>query len=310
MKLNKILHNASDKDERIPMFIDELDKLTGGLLVGGISVIAGRPAMGKTAFALTVVRNVGILNKIPTAVLSLMEDEDYTAKRLLATQIGWEAMRSFEQNFAEQTPVELTSEQKEKISMLQRIGFAFGQKNDSDFLDKVKSAPVWIEHAMGMNMDEIVSRMERLKRENNIKLLVIDSFGWIELESTYSASESAMLKLVRTAEKLRIAVLITCELSRAVETRGGIKKPFLSDLRDNALIEKYSILAMFLYRPEYYMIYEDDLGSTRNMADVIVAKNRRGNIGEVRLKYVKYVRFDNLPKYDPYDTSFPNGFII
>ena len=71
------------------MFIDELDKLTGGLLVGGISVIAGRPAMGKTAFAMTVARNVGIMNKIPTAVLSLMEDEDYTAKRLLSTQFRW-----------------------------------------------------------------------------------------------------------------------------------------------------------------------------------------------------------------------------
>ena len=86
MKLNKLLYHIRDKEDRIPSFIDELDKLTGGLLVGNISTIAGRPAMGKTAFAMTVVRNVGVMNKIPTAVLSLVEDADYVAKRLMATQ--------------------------------------------------------------------------------------------------------------------------------------------------------------------------------------------------------------------------------
>jgi len=303
MKLNKILHNTGNKDERIPMFIDELDKLTGGLLVGGISVIAGRPAMGKTAFAMTVARNVGIMNKIPTAVLSLIEDEDYTAKRLLATQFGWKRTPSITLQ-----PTPLTGEQKDKLAMLQRIGFEYQEPVVSEFLEKVKSAPVWIEHGMGMDMDEIVSRMERLKRENDIKLLVIDSFGWIAPENTVAASESSMLKLINSAEKLRMAVLMTCDLTRAVETRGGCKRPILSDLRDNALIEKYSTLVMFLYRPEYYQILEDECGSTLNKAYVIVAKNRRGNIGEVRLDFVDKARFDR-PTYSPSDAESPFGII-
>lgn len=289
MKLNKILHNLDNSEERLPTFIDELDKLTGGLLVGGLSTIAGRPGMGKTAFAMTVVRNVGIQNKIPTAVLSLADDADSVARRLMATQFGWDNMNIWKHT-ASQTEI-LTDEQRDMIAKLQKIGFKTTETSDYAFLEKAKSAPVWIEHDINMNMDEIVSRMERLKRENDVRLLVIDSFGWITPESTMAASDIAMLKLIQAAEKLKMAVLMTCELTRAVETRGGTKKPLISDLRDSALIEKYSALVMFVYRPEYYMIYEDNDGDTQNKADIIVARNRRGNIGEVRLDFVNRARF-------------------
>lgn len=347
MKLNKLLYHIQEKEDRIPTFFDDIDKLTGGLLVGGITTIAGRPAMGKTAFAMSVVRNVGVMNKIPTAVLSLTDDERYTAKRLIASQLGWDAVKSMEQHSIKQTDradhvvsndggeksqeqnqIKLTDVQKEKIALLQKIGFETlkpqvgtpvyqnpevdNSELDSTpawllftwnkFLEKAKSAPVWIEHGLDMDMDEIVSRMERLKRENDIKLIVIDSFGWIAPESTLTASETAMQKLVHTAEKLKVAVFMTCDLTRAVENRGGTKKPMLSDLRDNALIEKYSSLVMFLYRPEYYSIFEDDLGSTLNMADVIIARNRRGDIGEVRLRFVNRAGFVSRP---PVSVLFP-----
>ena len=297
MKLNKLLYHIQEKEDRIPTFFDDIDKLTGGLLVGGITTIAGRPAMGKTAFAMSVVRNVGVMNKIPTAVLSLLDDERYTAKRLIASQLGWDAVKSMELD-----PIKLTDEQKDKVAMLQRIGFEARETGNSEFLENVKSAPVWIEHGLDMDMEEIVSRMERLKRENGIRLIVIDSFGWIAPESTLTASETAMQKLVATAEKLKVAVLMTCDLTRAVENRGGTKKPMLSDLRDNALIEKYSSLVMFLYRPEYYCIYEDNAGSTQGMADVIVARNRRGDIGEVRLEFVNRAGFVSRP---PVSVLFP-----
>lgn len=293
MKLNKLLYHIGDEEERIPTFIDSLDKLTGGLLVGGISTIAGRPSMGKTAFAMTVVRNAGVLNKIPTAVLSLAEEADYVAKRLVATQFGWDGVKKIEMHSRK-----LTGEQKEKIAMLQRIGFETPEIDDIEFVKQMKSAPVWIEHSPCMNMDEIVCCMERLKRENDVRLLIIDSFGWIAPESTLAASEAAMQKLVASAEKLNMAVLMTCELTRAVETRGGTKRPVLSDLRDNAFAEKYSSLVMFLYRPEYYCIYEDNYGSTNGKADVIVARNRHGGTGEVRLNFHKKARFDNIPSVE------------
>ena len=290
MKLNKLLYHVQEKEDCIPTYFDDIDKLTGGLLVGGLTTVAGRPLMGKTPFVMSVVRNVGVMNKIPTAVLSLVDDENYVAKRLIASQLGWEAVKSIEQQ-----QIRLTDEQKDKVAMLQRIGFESQDVGNSEFLENVKNAPVWIEHSLDMNMEEIVSRMERLKRENGIRLLVIDSLGWIAPESTLAASETAMQKLVHTAEKLKVAVLMTCDLSRAVEYRGGTKKPILSDLRDNALIEKYSSLVMFLYRPEYYCIYEDFEGSTLGVADVIIARNRRGDIGEVRLKFVNRAGFVNRP---------------
>lgn len=319
MKLSKLLYHIGDKEERIPTFIDSLDKLTGGLLVGGISTIAGRPAMGKTAFAMTVVRNVGVENKIPTAVLSLVEEADYVAKRLLATQFGWDGVKKLvnrpvkltgeQRNKEAMQPPKFTGEQKEKIAMLQRIGFETRAIGDSEFVEQMKSAPVWIEHSPSVSMDEIVCCMERLKRENDVRLLVIDSFGWIAPENSLSAAENAMQKLVATAEKLKMAVLMTCELTRAVETRGGTKKPMLSDLRDNALAEKYSSLVMFLYRPEYYQIYEDDDGSTLGKAYVIVARNRHGDIGEVKMEFVNRTRFDSIPvAYSFYDSANNNPF--
>ena len=305
MKLNKLLYHIHEKEERIPTFFDDVDKLTGGLLVGGLTTVAGRPAMGKTPFVMSVVRNVGVMNRIPTAVLSLLDDENYTAKRLIASQLGWEAVNSIEQQ-----QIRLTDEQKDKVAMLQRIGFESPDVGNSEFLENVKSAPVWIEHSLDMDMEEIVSRMERLKRENGIRLLVIDSFGWIAPESTLTASETAMQKLVHTAEKLKVAVLMTCDLTRAVEYRGGTKKPMLSDLRDNALIEKYSSLVMFLYRPEYYQIYEDNEGSTLGVADVIVARNRRGDIGETRLKFVNRAGFVNYPHVPMFSCYGNEGIIV
>jgi len=293
MKLNKLLCHVGDKEERLPTFFEDLDWLTGGLIVGGISTIAGRPAMGKTAFAMSVVRNMGILNRIPTAVLSLADDAEYVAKRLMATQFGWDAVKRNDMQ-----PTRLTAEQKEKIAMLQRMGFEARETSNAEFLESAKSAPVWIEHAPHMTMSEVVSRMERLKQENDIRLLVIDSFGWI---APCSVSDDAMHSLASAAEMLKIAVLMVCDLTRAVEYRGGLKKPQLSDLRDGTLVEQYSSLVMFIYRPEYYCVYEDNLGSTENMAYIIVARNRRGNTGEVRLRFVDHARFDSLP----HGLSFP-----
>lgn len=301
MKLNKLLYHIREKEDRIPTGIPSLDELTGGLPVGGITALAARPSMGKTPFAMTVVRNAGIIGRIPTAVLSFEDDSEYVAKRLLATQIGWDAVKSMEHD-----PVRLTAEQKEKIGKLEQIGFISQNIEDSSFLEKMKEAPVWIEHDAYVTMDELVSKIERLKRENNISLLVIDNFGHIAMDGYASDKEQKMQKLLHTAERLKIAVLVTARVLRSVETRGGTKKPMLSDIENEAFLENYASLIVFLYRPEYYDIYEDEYGSTLNKAYAIVARNKRGDIGEVSLDFVKKARFDD---WTPINKTF-NKIII
>lgn len=289
MKLNKLLYHIREKEDRIPTGIPSLDMMIGGLVVGGITAVAARPSMGKTPFAMTVVRNVGIIGKVPTAVLSLEDDSNYVAKRLLATWIGWDAVRSQECD-----PLQLTDEQKGKIGMLQQIGFNSQDIENADILEKMKEAPVWIEHDAYVTMDELVSRIERLKRENNIRLLVIDNFGHIAMDGYASEKEQKMLKLLQTVERLNIALLVTAGVLRSVEARGGIKKPCLCDIENEACLEKYASLIMFLYRPEYYCIYDDYYGSTLNKADVIIARNRRGNTGEIRLEFANKASFEEL----------------
>ena len=296
MKLNKILYHIHEKEDRIPTGIPSLDKLTGGLPVGSITALAARPAMGKTVLAMTLVRNIGIIGKVPTAVLSFEDESNYVAKRLLATQIGWSAVKAQEYD-----PVSLSDEQKDKIAMLQQIGFDSQDVDDADFLNMMKEAPVWIEHDALVTMDELVSRIERLKRENNIRLLVIDNFGCIAMDGYADDKELKMQKLLHTAERLNIVVLVTARVLRSVETRGGSKKPYLSDIENGAYLENYASLIMFLYRAEYYAIYEDEYGSTINIADLIIARNRRGSLGELRLKFEGRARFDDIP---PAENSF------
>ena len=290
MKLNKLLYHIREKEERIPTGIPSLDELTGGLPVGGITALAARPAMGKTTFAMTVVRNAGIFGRIPTAVLSFEDDSEYVAKRLLATQMGWGGVKSMEYD-----PVTLTEEQKEKIGMLEQIGFTWQKAEMGKCLETMKEAPVWIEHDAYVTMDELVSKIERLKRENGIRLLVIDNFCHIAMEGYVSEREHKMQQLLHAAERLKIAVLVTARVLRSVETRGGTKKPMLSDIENESFLENYASLIMFLYRPEYYSIYEDEWGSTVNKAYVTVARNKRGNIGEVGLGFVGRAWFEEWP---------------
>lgn len=101
-------------------------------------------------------------------------------------------------------------------------------------------------------------------------------------------------QLKALSKELDIPVLAMSQLSRAVETRGGTKKPMLSDLRESGAIEQDADIVMFIYRPEYYGLLEDDKGSTAGMADIIIAKHRSGGVGEVRLRFVgQYARFEN-----------------
>ena len=284
MKLDGIIAQIQEqKMEVIPTCISNLDGVIGGLHLGKVCTVAGRPAMGKTAFAMSIVRNVGIIDKRPTAVFSFDHNEREIAKRLFAAELGW--------NYDIST--KLSGEMKETVSHLQNIGFElYSQEKRDAYVQKMNEAPVWIEHDVGVTVDEIVDRTERMKKENNIKVLVIDGLTWVFSGQSYSERVQLMLQLNQLADRLNIVILTTSELNRTVEQRVGNKKPFLYDLRGGHYAEILSSMVLFIYRPEYYGICEDVMGDTEGVAYIIVAKNDFGALGEVRLRFTNHARFE------------------
>ena len=287
MKLNKLLSQAPKKESKVvPTGIASIDRMIGGgLQIGQVTTVAARPAMGKTTFAMSIVRNVGIMSKVPTAILSPEYDEDHAVEILFATEFGWQKR--------DITSTIVTEEMGKAVTLLQQAGFKTGDADHEEFVQKMKEAPVWIEHCWDITVDELVAHVERMKKEDNIQLLIIDGWAWIIAGQTYTEREQSMVKLGQLAHRLQIAILITSELTRDVEHR-EIKRPMLSDLRGGFCAEVYSPTVMFIYRPEYYGIQEDECGNTRDIAEIIVAKNDYGNVGDVRLKFSNHSRFEDL----------------
>lgn len=167
----------------------------------------------------------------------------------------------------------------------------------------LNSAPIYIDDTPQLTIFELRAKARRLKQRYDIQMIFID---YLQLMSSGSSDnrngnreqEISMIsrQLKALSKELQIPVLAMSQLSRAVENRVG-NKPQLSDLRESGAIEQDADIVMFIYRPEYYGIQEDDHGSTIGMADLIVAKHRSGGVGDVRLRFVKeYARFENPPQ--------------
>ena len=291
MKLNKLLSQGPKKESKVvPTSIASLDSTIGGLHVGQVCTVAARPSMGKTAFAMTLAKNIGIMNKVPTAILSLEHAEDYVVERLFATQFGWPKDNTSATVIVES---KMNVDMEKAVAMLQNAGFRSTEMEKEEFIQKMKEAPVWIEHGVNLTVDEVITRVERMKKRDNIQVLIIDGLAWIIAGQTYTEREQSMLKLNQLASRLNIAILITSELTRDVEHRVG-NKPMLSDLRGGFCAEVYSAIVMFIYRPEYYGIEIDEYGNTKDVADIIIAKNDFGAVGEVRLKFAEHSRFEDF----------------
>lgn len=287
MKLHRLLgFTPSKESEPIPTGFRELDKITGGLQIGEICTIGGRPGMGKTAFAVSLLRNIGVIQKVPTAYLTLDLREQQIVKRLKASLTGNLDEPSCEQ--AEWMPPH------DIVKTMEEIGFHCRPERhpEQDAMEMMKAAPVWIEHDLGVNMNEIISRMERLHQENQVRLFFIDSIQWIINGINLMEQSQEITKLRQAAERLKVSVVLTCVLGRAVETRGRSKRPMLSDLRDWGLLELYSSQVLFLYRPEYYhMDTFEDQTPAAHLAEIMVEKNRFGHIGLVRMYFDNHIGF-------------------
>lgn len=259
----------------VPSGFKDIDKILGGWQKSDLIIIAARPSMGKTALVLCLLRNASVDFKKPTAIFSLEMSKDQLYSRLQSQESG--------------LPIE-------KITKIGLDNIEMGIMFDS--CQALKNAPIYFEDKPSQTILEITLKARKLKREKGIEMIIIDYLqlmkGSVKGNREQEVSEiSRGLKAL--AKDLDIPVIALSQLSRAVESRGGDKKPMLSDLRESGSIEQDADVVGFLYRPEYYGISETDDGiPTKGFAQLIIAKHRNGGIGEIPLKWTaEQTKFSN-----------------
>ena len=255
----------------VPSGIIDLDNVTAGFRKSDLIVIAGRPSMGKTALALSVARNAALESKVPTAIFSLEMSSDQLAQRLLSSEARIDG-------------------QKARTGRLQTARW----KDVVIASGKLADAPLFIDDTPALSILDLRSRARRLKREENIELLIVD---YLQLMQGPRRSENRQQEishitqsLKALAKELDIPVIALSQLSRAVESRTD-KRPVLSDLRESGAIEQDADLVIFLYRP---FVYDDKKVDQKGLAYLIVAKQRSGPTRTVKATFIDtYARFEN-----------------
>lgn len=277
----------------VPSGISNLDKWIGGWQKKDLIIIAARPGMGKTGLALTFTLNAALDYGEPVAFFSLEMGEIQLFNRLVSSL------------------AEVNSEHLNKGKLLdsewQRVGQA---------IQRLQNSPIYIDPTPAISIMDLRARARRMKQKHGVKLIVVD-YLQLMTATTESAQKvgnreqevSAISRgLKGIAKTLDVPVIALSQLSRAVELRGGSKRPQLSDLRESGGIEADADIIGFIYRPEYYQIEEDEKGnSLKGVAEFIIAKNRNGALETVFTKFdAIYTRFSNL---DPHSTDemFPTS---
>ena len=263
----------------------DVDNKTAGWQKGDLIIIAARPSMGKTAYVLTTARNAALHQneKLQTkvALFSLEMSNQSLVQRLLTMEgrINAQSARS-------------------------------GRLDDSEFkrlidaAGRLFTANIFVDDTPGLSIMELRTKARRLKSEHDIGLIVVDYLQLMTATGDFGTREQEIAAISRglkaLAKELDVPVVALSQLSRAVEQRGGDKRPQLSDLRESGSIEQDADVVCFIYRPEYYGIKTTPEGqSTTGLAEVIIGKQRNGPTGSVPLYFVKdYARFENLTTAD------------
>lgn len=291
-RLIKQLEELSQKEDGltgIPSGFADLDTLTSGWQPSDLIIIAARPGMGKTSFVLSMARNASMEFGKGIALFSLEMSNIQLVQRLLSMESG-------------------ISSHKLRTGKLSESDW----KNLHKAVDRMSEAPIFIDDTPGINIFELRAKSRRLKMQHDIQLIVIDYLqlmtggtdrGKGNREQEVSAISRSLKAL---AKELNVPVIALSQLSRAVELRGGQKKPQLSDLRESGSIEQDADIVSFIYRPEYYQITQDDDGnSLKEIAEIIIAKHRNGATDTVNLRFIEeFAKFSDLG--DPNFNSLPN----
>ena len=271
----------------IPSGFTALDRMTSGWQRSDLVIIAARPGMGKTAFVVSALRNAAVEFKHAVAIFSLEMASIQLVNRMISAEAELEGEKIKRGTLADHEWAQLVHK-----------------------TNRLSSAPIFIDDTPALSVLELRAKCRRLKAEHNIQIVVVDYLQLMRGDQGGNreqeiASISRALKGI--AKELSIPVLALSQLSRGVETRGGDKRPQLSDLRESGSIEQDADIVMFLYRPEYYKITVDEDGMpTQGMGEVIIAKHRNGSVGSVKLKFIgKYTKFADL---DAPSSSYDNPF--
>ena len=269
----------------------ELDKITSGWQKSDLIIIAGRPAMGKTSFALSLAKNIAIDEKVPVAFFSLEMNNLQLVNRLISN-----------------------------VCSISGTKILNGQLDDDEWkrfdnnIGKMQGAPLYVDDTAGLSIFELRTKARRLVKEKKVELIMID---YLQLMNASGAKFNSRQEEVSTisrslkglAKELDIPIIALSQLSRAVEQRPGEqgKVPQLSDLRESGAIEQDADIVIFVHRPEYYHILEDAQGnSLKGMAQICIAKHRKGATKDVTLSFKsEYTRFANPDEFDNYSVSGP-----
>ncbi|PWB18634.1 replicative DNA helicase [Flavobacterium sp. HTF] len=264
---------------------EKLDQVTSGWQPSDLIIIAARPGMGKTAFVLSMARNVAIQFGHAVAVFSLEMASVQLITRLISSETG-------------------LSSEKLRTGKLEKHEW----EQLSTKVKDLEKAPLFIDDTPSLSIFDLRAKCRRLASQHGIRLIIIDYLqlmtaggngkggGNREQEiSTISRNLKAL------AKELNVPVIALSQLSRAVETRGSSKRPLLSDLRESGAIEQDADIVSFIYRPEYYKIEEwddDEQSPTAGQAEFIIAKHRNGGLENIRLKFIGNLgKFDNLEDF-------------
>jgi replicative DNA helicase len=304
LKILEELKNKKDGLTGVPTGFTALDRLTSGWQPSDLIIVAARPGMGKTSFTLALARNAAVDFQKPVALFSLEMASTQLVQRLISME-------------SEISATKLRSGKLEEYEWQQL----------HTTIERMSEVPIFIDDTPGINIFELRAKCRRLKMQHDIQMVIIDYLQLMSggMESNRGGNREQEISAISRALKglakeLSVPVIALSQLSRAVETRGGSKRPMLSDLRESGAIEQDADIVTFIYRPEYYQILEDETGqSLKGIAEIIIAKHRNGALDTVKLRFtdqfakfsdLEEVNFDSFPSSDPFAAPFESSNVL
>ena len=272
---------AANKDglTGVPTGYHKLDNITSGWQASDLVIIAGRPAMGKTSFALSMAKNIAADYKVPMAFFSLEMSNVQLVNRLISNCCEIQGSKILNG--------QLKPDEWERLDKR---------------LNNLIGSPLYVDDTPGLSVFELRTKARRLVRDHGVKIIMIDylqlmNANGMRFSSRQEEVSTISRSLKQIAKELDIPILALSQLNRGVESREGLegKRPQLSDLRESGAIEQDADMVLFVHRPEYYHIYQDENGrDLHGMAQIIIAQHRKGATGDVLLNFRgEFTRFEN-----------------
>lgn len=280
MQLLQIRAENRTNIDGVPSGFMDFDSLTGGFGKGELIILGARPSMGKTGFVLSIANELVLRRNIPVAWFTLELSAQQLVTRMLSIETEIESQKI--------SRGRLTAHELESLRQAS---------------DRLKNAPFYLVDEAATKVDRVAMLARKFKEIHGVQLIVVDYLQLMtaDRKGRYESREIEIATISRTMKKiardLNIPIIVMSQLSRAVEARGGDKKPILSDLRESGAIEQDADKVLFLYRAEYYGIdYDSEGNNAKDMAEIIVAKNRFGPVGTAITKFIsrfgKFVDFE------------------